>query len=295
MVCCVYCDCLSHWDLGSQSNVGNSKLFPVLGLIISPVHKMEEYQTKWLVIGAVGLGIGVSFVFIRRYFAGGVCRSKAMMTGKTVVITGANTGIGKETALDLAKRKAKVILACRDPEKGKKAASDIIKKSGNPNVVFRRLDIASFDSIRTFAIELLSEEPAIDVLINNAGVMQCPYWKTADGNEMQFGVNHLGHFLLTNLLLERLMQAPAARIVVVSSRFYERINSIKFDDINSEKSYDPSEAYAQSKLANILFTRALAKRLEGTSVIVNCLHPGVVRTELGRHMMKNVGFLKMVS
>lgn len=256
---------------------------------------MEEYQTKWLVIGAVGLGIGVSFVFIRRYFAGGVCRSKAMMTGKTVVITGANTGIGKETALDLAKRKAKVILACRDPEKGKKAASDIIKKSGNPNVVFRRLDLASFDSIRTFAIELLSEEPAIDVLINNAGVMQCPYWKTADGNEMQFGVNHLGHFLLTNLLLERLMQAPAARIVVVSSRFYERINAIKFDDINSEKSYDPSEAYAQSKLANILFTRALAKRLEGTSVIVNCLHPGVVRTELGRHMMKNVGFLKMVS
>ena len=257
-------------------------------------HAMEEYQIKCLLIGAAGLGIGMSFLLIRRHFAGGVCKSKAAMIGKTVVITGANTGIGKETALDLAKRNAKVILACRDPEKGRRAVSDIIKKSGNPNVVFRRLDLASFNSIRNFAFEILSEETTIDVLINNAGVMQCPYWKTVDGNEMHFGVNHLGHFLLTNLLLERLMQAPDARIVVVSSRFYERINGIKFDDINSEKSYNPSEAYAQSKLANILFTRALAKRLEETSVTVNCLHPGVIRTELGRHMMKNIGFLKKV-
>lgn len=253
---------------------------------------MEEYQVKYCLIGAVGLG--VSLLLLRRYFAGGICTSRAMMTGKTVVITGANTGIGKETALDLAKRKAKVILACRDIEKGKKAVSDIINESGNPNVVFRLLDLASLDSVRIFASELLAEEPTIDVLINNAGVMQCPHWKTVDGYEMQFGVNHLGHFLLTNLLLERLKQASAARIVVVSSRAYEWINGIKFDDINSDNTYNPREAYAQSKLANILFTRALARRLQGSSVIVNCLHPGVIRTELGRHMMKDISVLKKV-
>ena len=255
---------------------------------------MEDNRIKYCLIGAVGIGLG--WLWLRRYFAIAVrvCKSRATMTGKTVVITGANTGIGRETALDLAKRKAKVILACRDPEKGEKAASAIIKESGNTNVVFRQLDLASLESVRHFALRVLDEEPSVDVLINNAGVMQCPYWKTTDGYEMQFGVNHLGHFLLTNLLLDRLMQAPAARIVVVSSRLHESINGIQFDDINSEKTYSPREAYAQSKLANILFTRALAKRLQGTSVTINCLHPGVVRTELGRHMMDDIGFFKKV-
>ncbi|KAG9486170.1 hypothetical protein GDO78_008972 [Eleutherodactylus coqui] len=130
---------------------------------------------------------------------------------------------------------------------------------------------------------LRREEPRIDVLINNAGVFQCPYTKTEDGFEMQFGVNHLGHFLLTHLLLGLLKSSAPSRIVVVSSKLY-KYGEINFDDLNSEKSYSRSFAYSRSKLANILFTRELARRLEGSGVTVNVLHPGIVRTNLGRHI-----------
>ena len=217
-----------------------------------------------------------------------MCRSKARLAGKTVIITGANTGIGKETAIDMAKRQARVIMACRSVERGEKAAEEVRRASGSSNVVFQQLDLASLTSVRRFCERVLKEEPRIDILINNAGIMACPYWKTEDGFEMQFGVNHLGHFLLTNLLLDRLKEAPAARIVNVSSSGYKFAKCINFDDINinSEQSYNPWQAYCQSKLANILFTRSLAKRLEGTNVFTNCLHPGVIRTELGRHMNK---------
>ncbi|MEE6507229.1 hypothetical protein FKM82_017685 [Ascaphus truei] len=128
-----------------------------------------------------------------------------------------------------------------------------------------------------------AEEPRLDVLINNAGVFQCPYMKTEDGFEMQFGVNHLGHFLLTNLLLGLLKSSSPSRIVVVSSKLY-KYGEIDFDDLDSEKSYSKSFAYSRSKLANILFTRELARRLEGTEVTVNVLHPGIVRTNLGRYL-----------
>lgn len=215
-----------------------------------------------------------------------MCRSKARLSGKTVIITGANTGIGKETAIDMANRDARVILACRNKEKGLKAVEDIRSASGNTNVEFRELDLASLASVRIFCQQILEEESHIDILINNAGVMACPYWKTEDGFEMQFGVNHLGHFLLTNLLLERLKQSPSARIVNVSSSAHKRCSRINFDDINSTKQYDSFKAYAQSKLSNVLFTRSLARRLEGTSVTTNSLHPGVIRTELGRHFNK---------
>ena len=223
-----------------------------------------------------------------------MCKSKAKLVHKTVIITGGNTGIGKETAIDLAKRKAKVILACRNPERGRKAEEEIRKKSGNENVVYRHLDLASLASVREFAEGVLQDEPHIDILINNAAIMACPYWKTEDDFEMQFGVNHLGHFLLTYLLLDKLKEAPSARIINVSSLAYKRVKGINFDDINSEESYDPQIAYGQSKLANILFTRALSKRLEGTRVTVNCLHPGVIWTELGRHIMKKMGLVKKV-
>ena len=219
-----------------------------------------------------------------RYFAGGVCRSNASLAGKTVIITGANTGIGKETAIDMAKRQARVIMACRSVERGEKAAKEVRKASGSTNVEFHQLDLASLASVRRFCEHVLEEESHIDILINNAGIMACPYQRTEDGFEMQFGVNHLGHFLLTNLLLDRLKEAPAARIVNVSALAYKIAKRINFDDINSEQSYVPLTAYCQSKLANILFTRSLAKRLEGTKVTSNCLHPGVIRTELGRHM-----------
>ena len=232
----------------------------------------------------IGIIFVTTVVLVRRYFNGGVCYSRELLDGKTVIITGANTGIGKQTAIDLSKRNAKVIIACRSIERGKQAERDIRNLSKNENVHFRLLDLASFASIRKFCSEVLAEEPRLDILINNAGIMRCPYWKTEDGFEMQFGVNHLGHFLLTNLLLDRIKEAPAGRIVVVSSLAHKRAKEINFDDINSTQSYDRKFAYGQSKLANNLFTIALHKRLAETNVIVNCLHPGIIYTELGRYM-----------
>ena len=225
---------------------------------------------------------GISVYFVRKYFGGAVCTSKARLDGKTAIITGANTGIGLETAVDFAERNGRVILACRSKERGEAAIEQVKRRSGNNNVVFMQLDLASLDSVRNFATSVLDKEAHIDILVNNAGIMACPYMKTADGFEMQFGVNHLGHFLLTNLLLDRLKQAPAARIVNVSALAY-KIGKINFDDLNSTQRYSSLAAYSQTKLANILFTRSLAKRLEGTRVTVNALHPGVIRTELGRH------------
>ena len=247
----------------------------------------KRWVTEWPYNGYVLLGtvtVGISLWMIRRYFAGGVCRSKAMLGGKTVIITGGNTGIGKETAIDLAKRNARVIVACRSQEKGKKAEVDIRRESGSSDVHFHQLDLASFKSIRKFAKEVLSEESRIDILINNAGVMYCPFGKTEDGFETQFGVNHLGHFLLTNLLLDKIKQAPEGRIIVVSSLGHTFATKLDLDTINSEAHYSSYDAYHKSKLSNVLFTKALAKRLTGTNVTANSLHPGGVDTELQRHV-----------
>ena len=244
----------------------------------------NPFEAISLVISIAALGVIMILMITRRYFNGGVCYSNERLDGKTVIITGANTGLGKETAIDLAKRNAKVIIACRNVERGETAERDIRSLSKNKNVHFKLLDLASFASIRKFCSEVLAEEPRLDVLINNAGIMGCPYWKTEDGFEMQFGVNHLGHFLLTNLLLDRIKEAPAGRIVVVSSLGHVRAIEINFDDINSTQSYKPLYAYGQSKLANNLFTIALHKRLAGTNVTINCLHPGLIYTELSRYM-----------
>jgi len=252
----------------------------------SLVASFTSYPYSIEIVAAVAVGavvVGAALYVIRRHFAGGVCRSKAFLNGKTVIITGANSGIGKETAVDLAKRNARVILACRSVEKGEKAAVEVRKRSKSDNVVFRQLDLASLTSIQQFAARILEEEPRLDILITNASVMVCPYTKTEHGFEMQFGVNHLGHFLLTNLLLDHLKEAPAARIVNVSSRGYT-FGKINFDDLQSEQSYEPWAAYGRSKLANILFSRSLAKCLQGTNVTTNSLHPGMVRTDLARHI-----------
>lgn len=209
--------------------------------------------------------------------------STARLDDKTVLITGANTGIGKETALDLAKRGARIIMACRDMEKAEAAMKEIIEGSGNENVVCKKLDLSDSKSIREFAEAINKDEPKLNILINNAGVMVCPYGKTADGFEMQIGVNHMGHFLLTYLLIDLIKKSTPARIINVSSMAHTW-GSINLEDINSEKNYNKRAAYSQSKLANILFTRLLAKRLEGTGVTVYSLHPGVVQTELWRHV-----------
>ena len=245
----------------------------------------------WVFTGLAAVVLGLCFVrILRKWAAGGVCKSGAKLDGKTVIITGGNSGIGLETAVDLAKRNARVILACRSVEKGEKAAVDVRKRSGNDNVVFAQLDLASLDSIRQFAAKILEEEPQIDILINNAGVMIIPERRlTKDGFEMQFGTNHLGHFLLTNLLLDRIKEAPSARIVNVSSVGY-RFGSIDFQNLNCERSYSRISSYGCSKLANILFTRSLAKRLQGTNVTTNALHPGSIRTGLQQHWIFVVSY-----
>ncbi|XP_030854371.1 retinol dehydrogenase 13 [Strongylocentrotus purpuratus] len=229
-------------------------------------------------------------LLLKDYYGGDKCPSKARVDGKTVIITGANSGIGKETALELAKRGGKIILACRDIKKAEKAREEIVAASGNTDVKVLQLDLASLSSIRQFADKITSDEEGVDVLVNNAGLMRCPKWKTEDGFEMQFGVNHLGHFYLTNLLLDKLKSSAPSRIINVSSVAHQ-VGKINFEDINSDQRYNSAEAYANSKLAKVLFTRELSKRLEGTGVTANVLHPGVVKTNIGRHTgMHQSGF-----
>ena len=248
---------------------------------------VQEHAGKLKTLALCGaLAVGGLYL-LRKWAAGGVCRSQAKLDGKTVIITGANTGIGLETAVDLAKRNARVILACRSVERGETAAVEVRKRSDNDNVVFVQLDLASLDSVRKFAAKILEEEPRIDILINNAGVFNPTYKKSADGFELTFAVNHLGHFLLTNLLLDRIKEAPSARIVNVSARAYEG-GRIDFDDLNSERSYSSFKAYSRSKMANILFTRRLSKELQGTGGIVNALHPGGIYTDIFR---QNLNFI----
>ncbi|KAK7881508.1 hypothetical protein WMY93_029917 [Mugilogobius chulae] len=206
--------------------------------------------------------------------------SSQKLEGKTVVITGANTGIGKETAIDLAKEGHNGMSRYRE-RSSCSARSD--QELSHENVVCMKLDLSDTKSIREFADNINKGEEKLNILINNAGVMVCPYGKTADGFEMQIGVNHMGHFLLTYLLLDLIKKSAPARIINVSSMAHQ-FGSINLEDINSEKSYDKQRAYSQSKLANILFTRSLANKLQGTGVTAYSLHPGVVQTDLWRHL-----------
>ena len=236
-----------------------------------------------LEVGILSLLIVPVFLGWRYYFMNGTpCRSKERMDGKTVIVTGGNTGIGKETAIDLARRGAKVILACRDETRASKAVIDVKTKAGSQKVLFKKLDLASLASVRSFCDSILIEEERIDVLIANAGVMFTPYQLTEDGYELQFAVNHLGHFLLTLLLLDRIKSTPSSRILVVSSDAHY-LGSIDFEDMMWTKSFRTTMAYSRSKLANVMFVRELAKRLIGTGVTVYAIHPGAINTELARY------------
>ncbi|XP_033733806.1 retinol dehydrogenase 12-like [Pecten maximus] len=238
-------------------------------------------KNKLLISSVVGSVF--SFVLLRRHLAGGVCVSKKRLDGKTVIITGCNTGIGLETAKELSARGARVIMACRDLDRATKASEVVQKFSGNNDISIQSLDLASLDSVRKFAERINKNEEKIDILINNAGVMLCPKWQSEDGYEMQFAVNHLGHFLLTNLLLDKVKKSAPARIINVSSTAHYR-GKINFDDINGDNNYSSMAAYSQSKLANVLFTKELDRRLQGTGVTTYTLHPGVINTELVRHV-----------
>jgi NAD(P)-dependent dehydrogenase (short-subunit alcohol dehydrogenase family) len=204
-----------------------------------------------------------------------------LLKGRTVVVTGANSGIGLETAAALAGMGARVVLTARDPAKGKAAAEEIIRRSGDADVTPLELNLARLDAVRSFAADLLERFDALHVLVNNAGIMLGPRSTTVDGFETMFQVNHLAPFLLTNLVLDRLKASAPSRIINVASAAH-RAARVDFDNLNSERRYRAPQAYVRTKLYNILFTRELARRLSGTGVTANALHPGTVRTRLGR-------------
>lgn len=199
---------------------------------------------------------------------------------KTVLVTGANSGMGLVTSIELANRGYYVVMACRDTERGRIALEEARKQSGSSHLELRKLDLASLESIRNFAMLFRNSFNSLDVLVNNAGVLAVKRMVTTDGFESMMGVNHLGHFLLTNLLLDPLRNAQQGRIVTVSSSAHKS-GSINFDDPHLIRKYSIVKGYAQSKLANILFTLMLSERLNGSNVTANCLDPGPVSTNIG--------------
>ncbi|MFE5937703.1 oxidoreductase [Streptomyces sp. NPDC056470] len=199
--------------------------------------------------------------------------------GRTAVVTGSNSGIGLVTARELARRGARVVLACRSEKRGTAAVERVRNEVPGAEVEFRPLDLADLSSVREFTASLPYER--LDLLVNNAGVMALPYARTADGFETQFGVNHLGHFALTGLLLPRLLDAPAARVVTVSSGMHA-ISRLDMGDLNSERKYRRWIAYGRSKTANLLFVHELARRLRaaGSGIVAAAAHPGYAATNL---------------
>lgn len=200
-----------------------------------------------------------------------------LMAGKTVLVTGGTGGIGRATAAGLAGLGARVGISGRDPARTRAAAADIAAASGNPTVDAFPADMSSQWEVRRLAREVLTAYPRLDVLINNVGGFWSTRRVTADGLEHTFAVNHLAAFLLTDLLLERLMASAPARIVTVSSGA-QATGKIQFDDLQGERGYSGQQAYSQAKLANVMFTYELARRLDGSGVTATVLHPGVVRT-----------------
>ncbi|WP_197378370.1 SDR family NAD(P)-dependent oxidoreductase [Mycolicibacterium mengxianglii] len=219
-------------------------------------------------------------------------------SGRIAIVTGSNTGLGYETARVLAAHGAHVVIAVRDTEKGKAAAARIAGEVPRADVAVQPLDLGSLQSVRTAAEELKSAYPRIDLLVNNAGVMYPPKQTTEDGFELQFGTNHLGHFALTGLLLEHLLPVENSRVVVVASLAHSIKAGIRFDDLQWEHGYNRVAAYGQSKLANLMFTYELQRRLAtaGARTIAVAAHPGVSNTELTRHLPGSTlpGFSRLV-
>ena len=204
------------------------------------------------------------------------------LSGKTALVTGANSGIGLEVCVQLASAGARVWMVARNQERGEAALADVKVRSGSDQVSLLLCDFASQKSTRALADEVLGAIERLDILINNAGSVSSRRRLTEDGIEQTFAVNHLGYFLLTNLLLERVVASAPARIVNVASTGHRR-GTLDFDDLGFERGYQIMRAYGRSKLANVLFTRELAERLQGTDVTVNCLHPGAVATHIWSH------------
>ena len=204
------------------------------------------------------------------------------MPGKVCAITGGTDGIGKAAAYELAVQGATLLVHGRDPQKGAQAVADLKARSGNTAIQFLQADFGSLADVRRLAAAVMERTSRIDVLINNAGGIFPKRIVSKDGYEMTFAVNHLAPFLFTHLLLDTLKNSAPARIVTTASIAHKG-SRLSFDDLQATRKYSPMSAYGASKLANILFTRALARRLQGTGVTATCLHPGFVRTSFGRN------------
>jgi len=234
----------------------------------------------WTLVLAV---LVVVAAWIYSYVTLGVCYSRRRMDNKTVIVTGANSGIGKETVRELARRGARVILACRNLEQANKVRDSIVDETKNNNVIVRKLDLSSLSSVRAFAEEINRTERRLDVLVHNAGVANTfGRQKTVDGLELTMATNQFGPFLLTHLLIDLLKRSAPSRVVVVASSLY-RLASVNINNPNPLNSL-PAYLYYSSKYANILFTRELARRLEGTGVTANCLHPGLIDSGIWRNV-----------
>ncbi|WP_240837239.1 oxidoreductase [Acidaminobacter sp. JC074] len=215
------------------------------------------------------------------------------LKGKTVIVTGGNSGLGYESVKVLAKKNARVILACRSLSRGNEAKSKIMKDQPQTSIEVMALDLSSLDSVRKFADAYKAKHNKLDILLNNAGIMNVPYGKTTDGFEQQIGVNHLGHFALTGLLLDTLKSTPKSRVVVISSLLHKK-GHIDFDSFsyNKKRTYDPQVAYAQSKLANLLFAKQLNHLIQKNKLDMTVVsaHPGGAKTNLGRYQDKGSSF-----
>jgi NAD(P)-dependent dehydrogenase (short-subunit alcohol dehydrogenase family) len=208
--------------------------------------------------------------------------AKPSVDGQVIVVTGASSGIGRVSARELAARGAEVVLVCRDAQRGEDARQEVAAAAAGRAPVLLIADLSSQRSIRALATELSARYPHIDVLLNNAGAIYTRRQVTVDGIEETLATNHLAPFLLTHLVRDRLEAAPAGRVVTVASRIHAR-GAIDFDDLQGQRRYSPMGAYAQAKLGNVLFTYELARRLAGTRVTANCLHPGVIASGFGRN------------
>ncbi|MBN2379904.1 SDR family oxidoreductase [candidate division WOR-3 bacterium] len=213
------------------------------------------------------------------------------MKGKVCLITGANSGIGKVTATELARMDATVVMVCRDRLRGTVAMSEIMNETGADTIDLMTADVSSLSQIHQLAKQFRKKYQRLDVLINNAGVSLDKRGESADGIELTFATNYLGHFLLTHLLLDMLKQSAPSRIVNVSSFVHRWTNRIKFDDLQREGGYSSMQSYNQTKLAILMFSYELAERLEGTGVTVNALNPGLVNSNLGNNL---TGTLKVM-
>lgn len=241
------------------------------------------YVKAALALVVIGGLTVISILKFYTYITCGFCKSRLKMDGKTVIVTGATSGIGKETAKELAKRGARVILACRNMDTAKQTRDDIAKATGNENVIVKHLDLSCQKSIREFADDINRTESKLHVLIHNAGTAETRKKVTEDGLELTMATNHFGPFLLTHLLIDLLKRSGPSRIVVVASELY-RLASLNLNKLNPVDAFIPAYIYYVSKYANICFTRELARRLEGTNVTANCLHPGMIDSGIWRNV-----------